>query len=687
MIPRILAFVLFALAAAATAGAKTVEYDLVVEKQIQSPAGKPVPVLTLNGKLPGPTLRFQEGDWAVIRVHNRLKGETTSVHWHGLLLPNEQDGVPGLTTPPIQPGTTHTFEFELKHSGTYWYHSHTMLQEQMGVYGSIVIEPRAGEPQPADRDYVLLFSDWTNESPEEVMRTLKRGSEYYSFKKGLLPSIVGAAKAGALKEYFSREWTRMPPMDISDVAYDAFLVNGERQVRLVANPGETVRLRLINASAATYFYVQSGAGPMKVVAADGPAVEPLEVDRLLMAIAETYDVLVTIPASGAIEVRATAQDGTGHASAVLGAGTATPPPEIPRPDVYSGMDDMLLAAIEEGDMHRPVGEGHAHGAPSDDAPVAQSERPLSPYRQLRAPRPTTLPDNPTRTVTLRLTGDMERYVWSFNGKTLHEEPVIAVKRGENIRMEFINDTMMHHPIHLHGHFFRLINGQGERSPLKHTVDVPPMTKRVVEFEANEYKDWMLHCHVLYHMMAGMTRIVSYDDQGGHHHPDLSGEHHGRHFWADGSLQSHLASGYLTWADDRSNLSIDWLVGWQDVDETEYEAGFTYSRYFNPNLSLFAGVQLTNEHDVEDRFVAGLEYRLPLLVETELWLDSEGDIRAEATKRFQLTPRSAVFVGGQYDSNTRWEWTAGAEYLLNKQFSLVAQYHSEYGLGGGLLWRF
>ncbi|HEX2862263.1 MAG TPA: multicopper oxidase domain-containing protein, partial [Lacunisphaera sp.] len=532
--------------------AEVVEYDLTVEHLVMSPAGKPVPVLALNGGLPGPTLRFKEGDLARVRVHNRLKDETTSVHWHGLLLPNEQDGVPGLTTPPIQPGTTHTFEFPLKHSGTYWYHSHTMLQEQIGIYGSIVVEPRDGEPQRADREHVLVFSDWTNEPPHEVMRTLKRGSEYYSYKKGLLPNLVGAAKAGALRDYFHREWTRMPPMDISDVAYDAFLVNGKPRVELPGNPGEVIRLRMINASAASYFYIQSGGGPMKVVAADGPAVEPFEIDRLFIAIAETYDALVTVPDSGALEIRATAQDGSGYASAIIGDGPARTAPTMPRPDVYTGMDDMLMAALDEmeqaeNDETPPSAE---HGGGHDSSPGAHpsghkavsghevtaaaemNERPLSPYRQLRSPVVTTLPDLPTRTITLRLTGDMERYVWHFNGKTLHEDPVIPVRRGENIRMVLINDSMMHHPIHLHGHFFRVINGQGERSPLKHTVDVPPMGRRVVEFEANEYKDWMLHCHVLYHMMSGMTRIVSYDDQGHHHHPDLSGEHHGLYWWAE-----------------------------------------------------------------------------------------------------------------------------------------------------------
>lgn len=493
---------------ASSARAAVVEYDLTVAEERQAPAGKPLAVLTLNGSIPGPVLRFREGDVARVRVRNALRRETTSIHWHGLLLPIAQDGVPYVTTPPIEPGAVHTFEFPLKHSGTYWYHSHTGMQEQRGVYGAIVVEPAGGEPEVADREHVLVLSDWTNENPDAVMRNLMRGTDYYAVRKGNAQSIVGAIRARALPEYLDRERSRLPAMDISDVAYDAFLINGARRSKLDARPGETVRLRVINAAASTYFYLQSATGPMKIVAADGPAVKPIRVNRLFMGMGETYDVLVTMPASGGWEIRATAQDGSGHASAFLGEGAEHRAPDVPKPDLYH-MDETLLAGVLDS---------RRSSTRSDDAELtAEIPRPLSPYRRLESLTSLLPPDtNIVRTIPMRLTGDMERYLWSINGRTFSQETTIPVKRGEVLRLEMANDTMMHHPMHLHGHFFRVIEGKGDRSPLKHTVDVPPMGRRTIEFEANESGDWLFHCHVLYHMDAGMMRVFSYNDQGPTH---------------------------------------------------------------------------------------------------------------------------------------------------------------------------
>ncbi|MCJ8330171.1 MAG: multicopper oxidase domain-containing protein, partial [Lentisphaeria bacterium] len=284
-----------------------------------SPAGKPVKALTVNGGIPGPTLHFNIGETAVITVKNKLK-ESSSVHWHGLLLPNAQDGVPYLTTPPIKPGTQLTYKFKIIHAGTYWYHSHTGLQEQRGVYGSIVIQPKEKDKDKVDRDYVLQLSDWTNENPKLVMKSLMRGSEWYAVKKKNVQSISGAFKAKKLGDYFKREWSRMGPMDLSDVAYDAFLVNGKRSLSLDAKPGERIKLRLINSGASTYFYLDSATGPMTIVAADGPKVKPVKVKRILMGIAETYDIIITIPKEGRYEFRATAQDGSGHFSVFFGKG-------------------------------------------------------------------------------------------------------------------------------------------------------------------------------------------------------------------------------------------------------------------------------------------------------------------------------------------------------------------------------
>lgn len=678
------------------AGQTVVEYDLIIEEATVSPAGSPVKAFTINGGIPGPTLRFREGDFARIRVHNRLKRETTSTHWHGLLLPNEQDGVPHVTTPPILPGTTHTFGFDLRHSGTYWYHSHTHLQEQNGVYGSIIVTPRGGEPVKADREQVLVLSDWTNFNPHEVMRMLMRGSDYFGLMRRNSQSVLGAWQRGNLKDYFKREWDRMMPMDVSDVGYHAFLINGQRQTRIEGRPGERVRLRIINASAASYFYLHSSAGPLTIVAADGPPVQPMQVERLLMAIAETYDVILTIPPSGQYELRATTQDGSGHASAFFGSGTLKPASDPPRPNLYQ-MNEMLRLALEE----------------QKDDPRASLNlpRPGSPYRVLKAVHDTTLPAKlPRRKITMHLTGDMNRYIWGFDGKTIAQEPYVMIKKGQVIELELVNDTMMHHPIHLHGHFFRLLMGNGARSPLKHTVDVPPMSKRVIEFEANEEKDWMFHCHILYHMMSGMARVFRYEDEAGafartrepaEHslaaaptghsisHAAGLGEHaHDMAYvWGAASLQSHMSEGLLTWMNPKNDLLLAWEVGWEGVDNPQYEIDALYQRYFNLNFQAFAGYRLTNDPDAKDRGLIGFNYRLPLMTWANLSLDTEGDARLTLSKRLQLTPRLGVWGEVFYDTGTEWEWTAGADYTLTRHTSLTLSYHSDFGLGAGMLFRF
>jgi FtsP/CotA-like multicopper oxidase with cupredoxin domain len=673
-------------------GQRVVEFDLHIAEHIQSPAGKSVRVLAINGGIPGPTLRFREGDFARIRVHNDLKGEETSTHWHGLLLPNKEDGVPHVTTPPIQPGATHTFQFTLRHSGTYWYHSHTHLQEQSGVYGGIVVEPRGGEPVRADRDQVIILSDWTNTDPSEVLRMIMRGSDYFGLMRRNSQSIFGAWRRGNLKDYFSREWDRMMPMDVSDVGYHAFLVNGQRQTRIEGRPGERVRLRLINASAATYYHISSSAGPLMIVAADGPPVQPLEVDRFLMAIAETYDVLITLPVSGQHELRFSTQDGSGHSSAFFGDGEPHAAPVPPKPNLYV-MDEMLNLALAEQE--------------DDPRAVLDLPRPGSPYRLLRAVKGTSLPKGlPRRKITLHLTGDMNRFIWSFDGKTIAEQPYVLIKKGEIIELELVNDSMMHHPIHLHGHFFRLLMGQGARSPLKHTVDVPPMTQRTVEFEANEAHDWMFHCHILYHMMSGMARVFRYEDEG---HPESGaaatasqegemdslghaaalGEHaHDMAYvWGAATLQSNMTSGLLTWMNPKNELLVGWEVGWERVDETQYEIDALYQRYFNMNFQAFAGYRFSNHDDAGNRLVAGINYRLPLMFWADLSVDSEGDGRFQLSKRFQLTSRLGASGYAFYDTGSGWEWSAGADYTLTRSASLSVSYHSDYGLGAGVLIRF
>lgn len=703
-------------ALAPAAGAKVVEYDLHIAETTVTPAGKPVAGLSINGTIPGPVLRFTEGDWARIRVHNDLAHHSTSTHWHGLLLPNPQDGVPEVTTPSIQPGTTTTFEFPIIQSGTYWYHSHTHLQEQQGLYGAIVIQPKQPAAPPADREHTLLLSDWTNEDPHEVHRSLVRGTEWYSLKKGTTQSMAGAWKAGALGDFFARERSRMKAMDLSDVAYDAFLINGQQTSTLTGNPGERIRLRFVNGSASTYFYLTASTGPFAVVAADGKPVKPVQVPRLLIAIGETYDALITLPGHGQYEIRATAQDGSGHASAFIGEGTRYAASDPPAPDLYR-MDHMLEAALDEGGS-------------------INTPRPPAPYPLLQSPVATVLPKGkPVREIPLHLTGDMERYTWSFNGRTMTEESVLPVKKGEVLRLQLINDTMMHHPIHLHGFFFRLVNRHGTHSPLKHTVDVPPMGRHTIEFEANETGDWMFHCHLLYHMMAGMGRVVSVKDHpdsptlpgqhpapgrdqhpgyrpvtghdSGHHggwagigpeaagvkQAALHGVNLGEHahdlisLWGTASIQSHMTEGMVNLRHRRNDWMVLWEAGWERTDDTEYETDAIWERYFGPNFRAFAGARLTNAEDAGNRAIAGIRYRLPGMFWSSITLDSEGEARFVLAKTLQLTDRLMAFAKAEYDTGTGWEWTTGAEFTLTKAFSLTTQYSSDYGIGGGAVVRF
>ncbi len=457
------------------ANAEVKEYNLEIDYKTVNYTGKEKRAMSVNNSIPGPTLYFKEGDIARIYVKNNMD-MNTSVHWHGVLVPNRADGVSYLTTPPIKPGMTYTYEFPIKQHGTYWYHSHTGLQEQLGVYGSIVIEPleQRVDIQEPDIDHVIVLSDWTDQNPNEVLRDLKRGSEYQSYRKGSMQTLLGVIKNKAIIENLKRSLRRMPPMDISDVAYDSFLINGEPMSTLKLEPGKTVRLRIINAGSSTYFYLNYAGGDIKIISADGIDVEPIDVDRLLIAIAETYDVLLNVPEEGAYEFRATAQDGSGHASLFIGEGEQILAQDIPKPNLYKmdhshhmnkdpGMEmDRSDSDHKTHDMkgmtHGNMGNDSMEMSMSDTMKMVENPRPLPPYNKLRSLESTELPpDNKTREVVLNLTGDMERYIWTINGKTLSEDDKILIRKGENVRFVLVNKTMMHHPMHLHGHFFRVLN--------------------------------------------------------------------------------------------------------------------------------------------------------------------------------------------------------------------------------------
>ncbi len=484
----------------------------------------------VNGTVPGPLIRLREGQDVRLHVTNSL-AEDSSIHWHGLLLPFQFDGVPGVSFPGIRPGETFTYEFPVRQAGTYWWHSHSGLQEQAGHYGPIVID--ADDPDPRyDRDYVLLLSEFTPMHPHAIMRKLKVGEHYFNRQ-------MQTASDGDMPGEMRRMWgaMRMNPRDISDVsgATYAFLVNGhgpDDQLAFPFTPGDRIRLRIINGSAMTFFNVRIPGVPMTVIAADGQDVDEVEVDEFQIGVAETYDVIIAPPGgSHAFVAEAMDRSGMGVASLTSHAGhRADPPPLRETPTltmVDMGMMDhgahgggaidhsmrdvsMLPSDVKIGpglDMvaAMPADRMDYPGLGLDDVP----HRVLR-YTDLRSKR--TNPDREVdRKLEIHLTGNMERYMWSLDGKKFSAVTDDPIRFGydERVRVKLVNDTMMAHPIHLHGHFFELVNGADHmHQPLKHTVIVQPGSTATFDLTANEPGDWAFHCHLLYHMHAGMMQVVT-----------------------------------------------------------------------------------------------------------------------------------------------------------------------------------
>ncbi len=544
--------------------------DLDIAEQWLLVGGRPGRATTVGGGIPGPEIRLKEGQDVTLRVRNRLDVDS-SIHWHGLLVPPEMDGVPGVSFAGIGPGRTFEYRFPIRQSGTYWYHSHSGFQEQTGLYGPLIIEPDGPDPHRVERDYSIVLSDWTFEDPHTVQANLKKYGGYYNFQRRTLANLGEEAEAkGLAKSLGDRmSWAgmRMDATDISDVTgvTYTYLLNGlapAEDWRAAFAPGERVRLRFINAGAATYFDVRIPGVPMTVVHVDGQPVEPVEVDEFRLAIAETVDVIVQ-PNAGAYAIFAEAVDRSGFARGTLSsdpAAAAPTPARRPRPLLT--MADMGMDHGAHGGTHPASAPTTAHaghempasaptsqphgmaGSPVDPAclapiqviarhgpdehgagnamiaEVAQARlddpgpglrdapwRVLT-YGQLRRAEPGPTARPPDRDIVLHLTGNMERYMWSFDGVQYSPDmPSIQMKRGERVRFVLINDTMMAHPIHLHGMFFELEVGACERNPLKHTVNVQPAERASFVVTAEEVGRWAFHCHILYHMDAGMFRVV------------------------------------------------------------------------------------------------------------------------------------------------------------------------------------
>lgn len=546
-------------------------FDLAVAKSTSFVGGKEGNSVLINGHLPAPLLRWREGDDIELRVTNTMKVDT-SIHWHGILLPFQMDGVPGVTFPGIKPGETFTYRFPVIQAGTYWYHSHSGLQEQLGHYGPIVIEPKDKDPVAFDREYVIVLSDWTFENPHHVFAKLKKMSDTYNFQQRTVGDFFDDVEAEGLNRTLSQRmmWgaMRMNPTDIADVtgATYTYLINGHSPSDNwtgLFQPGERVRLRFINAAAMSIFNVRIPSLPMTVVQADGLNVQPVETDEFQIGTAETYDVIVQPDTKQAYTIMAESNDRSGYARATL-----TPKmdmkaiipalrkrPTLTMKDMAmdhgsmnnKGMNHAAMGhsnetkkaeVMDHGNMdHSKMGHGmapmskeqvHDHKKGAGVVGLAMNpinrlnERPLGlenePHRVLVYTDLKSLTINPDnrrheREIELHLTSNMERYMWSFDGVKFSEvDGPILFYKDERLRLTLVNDTMMPHPIHLHGMFFDLVTAEHNYKPRKHTIVVKPGEKLSVDITADAVGDWAFHCHLLYHMHAGMMRVVSVVDQ-------------------------------------------------------------------------------------------------------------------------------------------------------------------------------
>ncbi len=715
---------------------KVVRYDLYVKDTIVNFTGKEKRAIAVNGQIPMPTLTFTQGDTAEIHVHNRLK-ESTSLHWHGLYLPNKEDGVPYLTQMPIEPNTTHIYRFPIVQNGTHWYHSHSGLQEQIGMYGSMILLKREDDPTFRkgidDLPYVpIILSEWTDYNPNNVHRMLHNANDWFAIKKNTVQSYGEAIKAGHFKTKLTNEWKRMLAMDVSDVYYDKFLINGTSESQLSQfKAGDKVRLRISNGGASSYFWLTYAGGKITVVANDGNDVEPVEVDRLIIGVSETYDVIVTIPAENtSYEFLATPEDRTKSASIYIGSGIKQLVSPLPKLKYFEGMKmmndmmkmngsmndmgmDMSLQLMDMNTVMYPEISGENKPKKSQHSDHNNHTMPISDivtlnYAMLKSPTKTTLPkDAPVRELRFELTGNMNRYVWSMDNRVLAETDKILIKKGEIVRIKLYNNSMMRHPMHLHGHDFRVINGQGDYAPLKNVLDIMPMETNVIEFEANLEGDWFFHCHILYHMMAGMNRVFSTENQAPNPllpdkkwaYKKLQRESNELHFMFQNDFATNGNDGIAMLQNTRWSFGTEWRLGYNDRHgyETETHIGryigrnqwlmpfigfdWRYRKHETPERNLFGQ---TNTKDNRTQFSLGVAYTLPMLIILQTEVYQDGNVRVQL--RREDIPLSKRFRAA-FMVNTDREYMFGLNYIASKNLGFRTHYDSDMGFGVGLTFNY
>ena len=718
---------------------KIVRYDLYVRDTIVTFGNKPKHAIAVNGQIPMPTLTFTEGDIAEIYVHNELN-EDTSLHWHGLFLPNQYDGVPNLTQMPIKPHTTHLYKFPIIQHGTHWYHSHTELQEQIGMYGNFVMLKKPNDPTFRkgidDLPSVpIVLSEWTDVKPENVHRMLHNATDWFAIQKGTTQSYGEAIQQGHFITKVTNEWKRMNAMDVSDVYYNKFLINGKNESQLSQfKGGDKLRLRISNGGASTYFWLTYAGGKITVVANDGNDVEPVEVDRLIVAVSETYDIIVTIPADKtAYEFLVTSEDRTKSASLYLGDGIKQLTSTLPKLKYFEGMkmmndmmkmngdlDDMGMSmSYNQMDMNvvmYPEITGEAKPKSDKMGGMKMTEDDYNSnklsdivtlnYAMLKSPTKTTLPkDAPVKELKFELTGNMNRYVWSLDNKVVSETDKILIKKGENVRITIYNGSMMRHPMHLHGHDFRIINGQGDYAPLKNIIDIMPMETDVLEFNANVEGDWFFHCHILYHMMSGMGRVFTYENQAPNPeipNPKLAqrklfADDRRFHFMAENDFATNGNDGEAMYQSTRWSIGTEWRLGYKDHHgyETETHIGryigkmqwimpfigfdWRYRKMEDGEMeeNLF-GQKSTK--DVRSVFSAGINYTLPMLIIAQAEIFTDGNVRLQF-ERMDIPVSKRLRMDLMW--NTDKEYMAGLRYIIKRNVGVTTHYDSDMGIGFGV----
>ena len=734
----LLSLVFLLLATTSLFAQKVVRYDLYVKDTIVNFAGKEKRAIAVNGQIPMPTLTFTEGDTAEIYVHNELN-ENTALHWHGLFLPNKEDGVPYLTQMPIKPHTTHLYRFPIIQHGTHWYHSHFGLQEQIGMYGSMILKKR--DDDTTFRKGIddlptipVVLSQWTNLKPENVHRMLHNANDWFAIKKGTTQSYAEAAKQGYLGVKLKNEWKRMLAMDVSDVYYDRFLINGNSETQLSQfKAGDKVRLQISNGGASTYFWLTYAGGKITVVANDGNDVEPVEVDRLIIAVSETYDIIVTIPKENtSYEFLATSEDRIKSASLYLGNGIKQLTAPLPKLKYFEGMkmmngmmkmngnlDDMgMNMSLNQMDMNvvmypEITGEQKKKGKAEKMKMTEDNynSNKLSNivtlnYAMLKSPVNTSLSDTAhIKELKFILTGNMNRYVWSLDNKVVSEADKILIKKGETVRMVLYNNSMMRHPMHLHGHDFRVLNGQGEYAPLKNIIDIMPMETDTLEFAANAEGDWFFHCHILYHMMSGMGRVFSYENQEKNPlipNPKLAqrklfADDRKFHFMIENDFATNGNDGEMMLQNTRWSIGTEWRLGYNNMHgyETETHIGRYVGKmqWFMPFIGFDwryrkMGIDeqeknifgQTNKKDNRTAVSLGFNYTLPMLIVFQAEVFHDGIVRLQLMREdIPITKR----LRAGFMVNTDKEYMLELGYIVNRFMRVRTHYDSDMGFGAGL----